>query len=93
MEKYLDAAEQIADKAIAVPLHKKRTFNGAGLTGDFEGGDGVYNLYTEGEAGIEYSFPADGTYIIRGRAYESRAGDEASRMEFRIDGQPMAPST
>jgi hypothetical protein len=87
MEKYLDAAEQIADKAIAVPLRKKQNWSSAELTGDFEGGDSVYNLYTNGEAGIEYSFPADGTYVVRGRAYESRAGDEASRMEFRVDGK------
>jgi mono/diheme cytochrome c family protein len=91
MEKYLDAAEQIADKAIVVPLRKKVRWSGGDLTGKVgkAGDGGIYLLYSNGEAGIEYSFPADGTYLVRARAFEDHAGDEASRMEFRVDGKAV----
>ena len=44
------------------------------------------NLYTNGEVWVPFTFPAEGEYIIRARAYGQQAGTENAKMAFRLDG-------
>lgn len=91
LEKYLDAAEQIVDKAIYVhgpektPLHR---FDAA--DGEHEGGNkrgSGWAFPSSGQVYVDFKFPAPGLYALRGKAWGQQAGDEPARMEFRLNGK------
>jgi hypothetical protein len=91
MEKYLAAAEKIVEQAIVAPEDR------AGPASRFEaervpetGGDGTVTvngrtLFGNGAVWVQFDFPRDGEYLLRARAHEQRAGDEAAKMVFRLD--------
>lgn len=90
LEKYLEAAETIAEAAIIVAPDAKLELRVAGAalsgvqpTGERRSEAGA--LTTEGAALTEVEIPARGRYEIRIRAYGDQAGDEPARMAFRID--------
>jgi hypothetical protein len=99
MEKYLAAAEVIAEKAIVVPQPS------AGPTKTWEvetlgteAGGQPYSamgraLYSDGEIGVKFDFPEDGQYRVRVRAFGQQAGPEPVKMELRLDGKPLKKVT
>ena len=93
MEKYLNAAETISEQVISLPQRQLTKWSGGDLSGSSNADDsGNYFLAAEGDGGVEYSFPADGTYLVRARAFQDKAGDESAKMGFTIDGQSQAVS-
>ena len=94
MEKYLDAAEQISEKAI-VAIDPSKTVvqyegNKLKATGGVRLGDqGFYAMYSRAEVTASHEFPSTGEYILRARAGADQAGGEVAKMEFRLDGKPL----
>ena len=90
MEKYLTAAERVAEAAIVTPESGNRPvrFEEAALANAggqrFEGTGGRI-LSSEGEVGVDYEFPATGEYRFRTGAFGQQAGPESARMTFRLD--------
>jgi mono/diheme cytochrome c family protein len=93
MEKYLVAAETIAEQAVvsgsnARPLVK--AYDASSLTA---GGGDLYDdariLGSDGEVAVAHDFPRDSSYIIRVRAYGQQAGDEPAKMAIRVDGKAL----
>ncbi len=94
MEKYLDAAEKISEKAInaADPKKSAKTrFAGKKLNkngGVNEHGDG-WSMFSNGQVFAEHKLPRDGEYLIRAEAMADQAGTDLAKMEFWIDGKPV----
>ncbi len=93
MEKYLAAAEAIAQEAILAddaPRGPTRQWKAGALakTGDAGHADdqGGFLMYSNAEIGVAGAFPKSGTYLLRARAYGQQAGKDAPRMAFRVDG-------
>ena len=51
--------------------------------------DGARVLEKNGEVTTTIDVPRAGEFILRAQAFANQAGSEATRMEFRIDGQPL----
>jgi mono/diheme cytochrome c family protein len=95
MEKYLAAAESIADMAIISgdePKGPTRRFkaeavakSGSGYT---QGESGFWLMSTNAEVGVDNVFPKAGTYILKARVYGQQAGKDLPKLEFLIDGKP-----
>lgn len=91
MEKYLNAAEAISEQVVSVPLRKTRKWSGSELSGSNEANEnGDLPLYSAGDAGIEYSILATGTYVLRVEAAEEHAGNANSQIAFQVDGKTLA---
>ncbi|HQU45553.1 MAG TPA: DUF1587 domain-containing protein, partial [Pirellulales bacterium] len=93
LEKYLAAADQIVDKAIYVHTPDKtpkQTFTASEVQhkGGNLHGTGWY-LASSGEVFTEVSFPSNGEYMLRGRAFATQAGDELAKMAFRLDDKQV----
>ena len=88
LEKYLNAAEQIVEKAIYVhgpektPLHHVDAAD-AGHEGGGARGRG-WAFPSTGAVFVEFDFPAPGRYALRGRAFGQQAGPEPCKMAFRL---------
>ncbi|GIW80836.1 MAG: filamin [Gemmatales bacterium] len=91
MEKYLEAAEKIADAAILTPEEQTskpriipaKTLVGGSPVGKFRG------LFSAGKVSTAFNSPSDGEYILRVQAYAQQAGPESARMQVEIDGKPV----
>ena len=86
MEKYLDAADKIARKAIRIPRTESAMFNPEEVT-DVQRGE-YAGLTTVGELGFDHEFEL-GIYRIKIRAFADQAGPENARMSLVIGGQPV----
>ncbi len=94
MEKYLSAAEKITNEAIlsfdtAHPHTRefdRESLGRSGAAGDAEEG---LILLGNGEFVGDHLFPHSGQYILKTIAAEQPAGDEPSKMEYRVDGKPV----
>jgi hypothetical protein len=51
--------------------------------------EGSRVLASTAEVGIDYNFSEAGEYSIRARAYGQQAGDEAAKMELKLDGESL----
>jgi hypothetical protein len=94
MEKYLNAAEKIAMQAVVAPDADIRTarFDAQRFTPEkdaYLNDQGGRVLASTAEVGVDYNFPAEGEYSLRARAYAQQAGDEAAKMELKLDGQSL----
>lgn len=93
MERYLDAAEEIAAKAIdshggKTQLDKRVV--GANLTGaGGKSGFLSWLLTSNGEAAANFDVPVDGEYEIRVLASGDQAGDEPVKIAVRADGKDV----
>lgn len=93
MEKYMDAAEKIAAKALtSVDLTRPHVVRLEG--GELKGSGaaklneyGFHMISSKGEVSGEFNFPFDGEYIIRARVTADQAGPEPVRMAYKIDGK------
>lgn len=95
MEKYLAAAERIMDQAIPSakpPTTEAKKFTGRDLkttvSADLFKND-ARNLFTNGEAFIEFVFPKEAEYCIRIRAFGEQAGSELPKLAVRLDGKEL----
>ena len=99
LEKYLAAAEQIAHAAFQNPddllppvrfpsaqliyIHKAERQNS--FAGDHA------SLYaSDSEVGVDYYFPQSRLYALRALAWQDRAGNEAAKMQFKLDGKLLS---
>lgn len=96
MEKYLTAAEKVAQAAIVTPeaRNKKNRVRFAGTALAAAGGapfaetDGRL-LASEGEIGITHNFPRAGAYVLRVEAFGQQAGPEPARMALRLGSKDI----
>lgn len=95
MEKYLDAAEEVAGAVIDIRDYSKGTtqsFSPDKFKSSLDGnvnGEGFYVLHTNGTLTVAYDAPAAGKYKIRIQAAQTEAGDDPSNMALQIDGQTV----
>jgi hypothetical protein len=93
MEKYLTAAEQIADRAIVVDVSKAAKTRRI-AAGKMKGGDKVRDERSGGvwmpsnaTVSKRIEFPRSGKYLLRSAAYGQQAGKEPARMALSINGK------
>ncbi|MBC8102393.1 MAG: DUF1592 domain-containing protein [Cytophagales bacterium] len=100
LEKYLAAAGRISRAVIAAPEDRRtagETRRGPHvIAGDLldgkaggEPGTGNYTLYSNGDAGFRYEFPAPGRYLVKAVAWEQQAGPESAKMAFLLGETPV----
>lgn len=94
LEKYLLAAEQIAEEAIVSGVSKPKRYEGneliAGEGRTFtERGDS--KLFTAGKVSIEHNFTTGGNFRIKVVAYGDQAGPDPCRMVVSLDGVGQPP--
>jgi hypothetical protein len=95
LEKYMDAAEAIAQQAIVAddppdaPLTKWQAKNLDDKAGGAAFGKAERILTEEGEIGVTHTFPRDGQYVIRVRAFGQQAGRDPVRMAVKIGGETV----
>lgn len=99
MERYLQAAEEIADRAIVVPSRdgpEEIRYQAEYLETDppsrekLPRGTRVRWLASAGEIWVEHQFALPGEYVFRARAYGTQGGDEPVRMAFRLGGKQLS---
>lgn len=94
IEKYLTAAEQVADKAIPTehPAYFKKLVRGKELKegGSAQGsGNGRKAMSSTGHVFYRYRFPESGKYRLRIDAEANQAGDELAKMQFKLDDKEL----
>ncbi len=93
MERYLTAAEAIAQQAIIADDPKRRRtqrFEAEDLLRAVPSGgaaDGVFRLYSNGELFTEVAIAQAGRYLLRARSYAEQAGPETARMAMTVNGK------
>jgi mono/diheme cytochrome c family protein len=95
MEKYLAAAEAIADRAfitdvrLDIPTRRREAEALTDKSGGVVVGGTVRALYTNGEITLRPENFRDADYLVRVRAYGDQAGSELVRMVIRFDGKDV----
>ncbi|MBL9161119.1 MAG: DUF1592 domain-containing protein [Planctomycetaceae bacterium] len=92
LEKYLQAAEEIAAKAMVTPESIREPVQHFAW-GELHGGSaarGVRGLFSDGRIWAELSLPAPGEYIVRVTAFASQMGDEPTKMRISCGDQELA---
>ncbi|WP_157606203.1 DUF1592 domain-containing protein [Schlesneria paludicola] len=95
MEKYLSAAEKVAHEALLVidpasaPVQEfpREQLHRSNVAHPLR--EDLIILVSYGDVFVEYDFPRSGQYILKVSAGEQPAGDEHSKMEFRLDDKPV----
>jgi hypothetical protein len=90
LEKYLNAAEEILDRAIVTgPLSPKaRRFTPSQIQGHV-GSGALATLSAQGEMFVDYEAPVPGDYVFKVQAYGDQAGDQKVQMALRADGRDL----
>ena len=96
MEKYLAAAEQIANQVILVELstliptqHKeRRDLRGDGAA-KIDSRGRRWDIISNGSVSAEFDFPRTGEYSLQALAYATQAGDEPARLDLQLDGKTV----
>lgn len=94
LEKYLQAAEWIAERAIVIPEAgppAPRRYAFDELQGP-RGADCIA-LYAPAEAAARLRFAREGDYLVRVRAWGDQAGPEACQLSIQLDGVRGAPQS
>jgi len=93
-EKYLDAAEKIAEQAIvAGPSGKPgpvKVYEAEDLPAEAGGvpfPEGFRTLPSTAQITATHAFPREGDYLLRARAYGDQAGPEPAKMAFVLNGK------
>jgi len=95
MEKYLAAAEKIAEQAIvvdakeALPKQQVRAEKMESSDGARQHGDGGRLMYSTAEVYTSIDFARGGEYLLRLKAFGQQAGDEPARMALKLDGREL----
>jgi len=92
MEKYLRAAEVVAQRAIVVPDNKPSRFDGERVKTtngvNVAEGNSLF-FFSNGQAYIDQYMTMAGTYHVRASAYGQQAGSESAKMGLLIDGKQV----
>ncbi len=95
MEKYLAAAETIAESTILAddtPRGVVRRWKAAMLARQGDAGheeeSGAFLMYSSAEIGVD-AFPKPGSYVVRARAFGQQAGDEPAKLALRAEGKDI----
>jgi hypothetical protein len=93
-EKYMAAAEKIAETAIVLdePDRGKLTSFDLAQLGDSVGGsafEGGRMLASTGEIKVTYEVKTAGDYYLIAKAFGQQAGTDPAMMEIRVDGKPI----
>ena len=94
IEKYLDAAEQVAHKAI-VPVDpfasRNHKLNGSQLNQNSgaKSTGSSFVMFSRGHVGAVVKFPAQGDYVLRVIASADQAGPDPARITISIDNKPV----
>jgi hypothetical protein len=93
LEKYVDAAERIADATILTEAASKRKqrfdADQLGTGGSASNSRGSIRMSSNGSAIAEPDIKLAGDYIIRVEADADQAGPDLARMEIRVDGNKL----
>ena len=94
MEKYLAAAETIAERVIvadpqALMATRRRERDELAGEGSATRGRGSWEITSDGLVRGQFELPRDGEYVVRALASATQAGDELAEMELRLDDQPV----
>ena len=95
MEKYLDAAEEVAATVIDTRDFSKgmtQKFASEKFDSSLKGnidGEGFYVLHTNGTLTVNHDTLSEGKYKIRIEAMQMPAGDDPSKMSLQVDGQTV----
>lgn len=98
MEKYLAAAERIAEEVIVTDpsvfvksqFKFREQLHGEGSARyDFSQNGRRWTIYKEGSVFTDFNFPRGGKYTIRVTAAGQPAGDEPPQLELRLDDQKI----
>jgi hypothetical protein len=95
LEKYVDAAEEVAHAAIIAPesLGHVTGFTPTDFTIPGQAPtlkpNGDWILYTTSQIGVDYDFPYDDDYILRVRGYGEQAGPDPAKMAIELDYKPQ----
>ncbi|MEQ1932470.1 MAG: DUF1592 domain-containing protein [Fimbriimonadaceae bacterium] len=91
LEKYLQAAEKIAERAILVGNPQPIRYEGEGLLADqgrnFTEDGSV--LYTNSEVYVNHAISVGGSYRLKVRACGMQAGPDPCRMQILVNGKPV----
>jgi hypothetical protein len=91
LEKYLDAAEKIADLVLPPNKLKTLSFDAGSLKTDTGNeAEGVLLLYTNGYGLASAEIAETGTYAVRVKAFGKQAGPDPCKMELKVDGKVQA---
>lgn len=87
-EKYLAAAEKLAQLAIYAPETRTQQFEASRLEGGVDSGR-ARALASTGEVFCTVDVPRDGQYVLTCQAYGQQAGRDPVRMEVRVDDKVL----
>ena len=95
LERYVDAAEDIAARAIFVadpqrPPTQRPSHDSIQHSPNVGRQRDVWTLHSVGFVGSNFVVPVAGEYLLRARAYAQQAGDEPAKLEFRLGGREVA---
>lgn len=94
MEKYINAAERITQKAIvtpelaAAPVHLDLASAVSTTSGGKIGAMGRA-LLSNGDVTVDFDVQRAGEYTIKAVAYEDHAGTEFAKLDFKVDGKTI----
>ena len=95
MEKYLDAAEEVAAAVIDTRDFSKGMTEkfasdkfASSINGNIDG-EGFHVLHTNGTLTVNHETSSEGKYKIRIEALQMPAGDDPSKMVLQVDGQAV----
>lgn len=97
MERYLQAAEKIAARAIILPGGKKTRIEADKFPKDPKqignGPNGEAFFFTNGETGARFDIPFGGSFRISVLASGTQAGDEPCKMAIKVDSKLLQTLT
>lgn len=92
-EKYIEAAEEVASRAIIADPFAQVDRRVAGRELQLEGASirdrGYAWMSSSGSVGAKLKIPATSEYLVKVDAMAQQAGDEKARFEMRVDGEPV----
>ncbi|MCH2107667.1 MAG: DUF1592 domain-containing protein, partial [Planctomycetes bacterium] len=92
LERYLEAAELIAERAISLERRgpkPKRRYTGELKTDKGEFRSGAVWLPWVAEAQATHDFPRDGEYLLRFSGWSTKGGDEVAKVALKLDGERL----
>ena len=92
MEKYLNAAEQVVDRALPVPVKKSRIVTGPDfqVTGGATKDDDSCDMSSNSTATVKFNAPQQGLYNIKVSGYGTQGGDQMPIMAVALNGEEVA---
>jgi hypothetical protein len=90
VEKYLDAAEKIANAAVVIPQPRVMRYDTFTTEGGVQDRSGELGFFSNGTASVAYTAASSGAYRLRVLAWADQAGPELAKMAILVDGRRVA---